>query len=211
MSVRNSYLLPLLLLGAWLGSAAIAEPPSPDARAWVPQRPSKVVMNSKGAFRVLQNRSVEFTGGESWRETTLYFQFKQATRVDKIQLELLPAKAAVDGRLGPQAKRLMLFDVKPYLGNRKGGLKPTQFAECTHLENPRDESTANAIDFLTDTGWTVPPLADGAAAHHLILRFGQPLEITPRQSLALTIDSGGSPELDVVSRVRVSFVGIGER
>jgi hypothetical protein len=81
-----------------------------------------------------------------------------------------------------------------------------QFSSCVYLGNSDDESTANCIDFLTDTGWTVAAFTQSVQSHQLALGFEKPVTLDGAHRMTLTFDSGGSPDLDVLSRLRVSFV-----
>ena len=77
--------------------------------------------------------------------------------------------------------------------------------QCIYLQNPDDTEVATLIDYATDTGWPVPPLAEEQAAHELVFRLKQPLVLKPGDVLYLEIDSGGSNELDTLARFRVAF------
>ncbi len=46
------------------------------------------------------------------------------------------------------------------------------------------------IDYLSDTGWTVPALPENAEAHTLVLRFDEPVTLQPSERLVLIVDSG---------------------
>jgi len=99
----------------------------------------------------------------------------------------------------------VLSDVKPDLKDQHGKYTSLEFDRCTYLQNPKGDSTVNCIDYLSDTGWTVPQPAKGAAAHELVLRFAKPVSMGTDQRLTLTVDSGGSNELAVLNRIRFAF------
>jgi hypothetical protein len=92
------------------------------------------------------------------------------------------------------------------LQNRIGQMASLEFSSCVDLGNSDDESTASCIDSLTDTGWTVPAFTQSVQSHQLALRFERAMTLDDKQRMALTFDCGGSPELDVLTRLRVSFV-----
>jgi hypothetical protein len=70
---------------------------------------------------------------------------------------------------------------------------------------PEDEEVPGCIDSQQDTSWPVPPLAAGASSHELVFELKRPARLKPSERLVLAIDSGGRPNLDTISRVRVSF------
>jgi len=120
------------------------------------------------ATKLLEDHSVRLEGDVSWQEVHLQFEFDKPTNVEEIRLELL----SVDSPTGPQFGRggdeLMLFDVKPSIEDQTGKSTSIDFASCTYLQNPSDETTGNCIDQLSDTGWKVGSvrLTDQKAPRH---------------------------------------------
>ena len=126
--------------------------------------------------------------------------------MQEIRVELLPSPSSTASNRPSQRKQIVLFDVKPQFENRFGQMELSHFSSCDYLGNRDDESTTNCIDNLTDTGWMVPAFTRTFQSHQLVFRFAEPKELVGEHRMALTLDSGGSPELDVLSRLRVSFV-----
>ena len=100
---------------------------------------------------------------------------------------------------------MILFEVKAELEKQTGESTSQEFSSCVSLLNPDDETTTNCIDYLSDTGWTVPALSADAEAHTLVLRFDEPVTLQPGQRLVLSVDSGGSKEFAVLNRIRFAF------
>jgi len=173
---------------------------------WIPTRPEKIVFQSHGTAQILEDRSVQLGGDARWQESTLYFRFPKSTLIQEMRVELLPPTSSADPNRPRQRKRLILFDIKPHLQNRLDQMTSLEFSSCVYLGNADDESTANCIDSLTDTGWTAPAFTQSLQSHQLALRLKKPLTLDDEQRMALTFDTGGSPDLDVLSRLRVSFV-----
>lgn len=73
------------------------------------------------------------------------------------------------------------------------------------IVDPSDDTTVNCIDYLSDTGWKVPPLPLNATAHELVLQFEKPISLRADQRLTFTVDSGSAKELAVLNCIRVSF------
>jgi beta-lactamase regulating signal transducer with metallopeptidase domain len=176
-----------------------------DHSSWIPARPVEMAFSSGGTGELLEDHSVRLEGDVSWQVVDLQFAFDKPTNVQEIRLEVLP----VDSPTGPQFGRggddLMLFDVKPSIENTTGKFTRLDFASCTYLQNPSDETAANCIDYLSDTGWKAPPLPVDATAHELVLRFEKPISLRADQRLTLTVDSGGAKELAVLNRIRFAF------
>ena len=184
-----------------LAQEQVAEPAK-----WIPARPDKIVFRSHGTAQILADSSVQLGGDTRWQEFTLYFKFQKPTQLQEIRVELMPPTSSADSNRPHQRKRLVLFDIKPQVENPIDQMTSLQFSSCVYLGNSEDESTANCIDFLTDTGWTVPAFTKSVQSHQLALRFEKAMTLDDKHRIALTFDSGGSPDLDVLSRLRVSFV-----
>jgi len=195
------FIVAVSLTALGLAQEQVAEP----AR-WIPARPDKIAFRSPGTAQILDDHSVQLGGDPRWQEFTLYFEFRKPTRLQEIRVELLPPTSSADPNRPRQSKRLVLFEVKPQLETRLGQMTSMEFSSCVYLGDSDDESTANCIDSLTDTGWTVPAFTQSVPSHQLALRFEKPVTLDGKHRMALTFDSGGSPELDVLSRLRVSFV-----
>ena len=168
---------------------------------WVPTSPRKVAWSSKGSANVLDDHSIQLRESSGWQEFTLYFAPAGIERIDRIRLELLPSERARE----KGNRNVMLFDVKARLESTANGSTPVEFQRCRLLANETDETVANCIDFLSDTGWTVPDFVGGAACHQLVLECRKPITIQPGRLLAITIDSGAEPDLSPLSGIRVSF------
>ncbi len=195
------FILAMSLTALGLAQEQVAEPAS-----WIPTRPDEIVFRSHGTAQILDDISVQLGGDPRWQEFTLYFRFQKPTHFQEIRVELLPPTSSPDISRPNQRKRLVLFDVKPQLENRIGQMASLEFSSCVYLGNSDDESTANCIDSLTDTGWTVPAFTQSVQSYQLALRFEKAMTLDDKHRLALTFNSGGSPELDVLSCLRVSFV-----
>ena len=190
-----------------LVAMAFARPAVSQQPQWIPTRPHKVVIRPQDTSRVLDDQSVQFDEDANWGDATVYFAFKKPTTIRKIRFELLPSKELGSQRLGSAGKRLLLFDVKPIREDRTGKRSYLQFSKCERLKFPDDDTLESCIDYLSDTGWVVPPLSKGASSHELIMQFGQAITFSSVQFFALEVDlGGGGPEFGILSRIRVSFV-----
>ena len=176
-----------------------------DHSSWIPARPVKAAFSSEGTAKLLNDHSVRLEGAVSWQEVNLQFEFDKPTNVEEIRLEILPVDSPTGPQFGRGGDELMLFDVKPSIENTTGKFTSLDFASCTYLQNPSDDTTVNCIDYLSDTGWKVPPLPADETAHELVLRFEKPIALRADQRLTLTVDSGGAKELAVLNRIRFAF------
>lgn len=176
-----------------------------DHSSWIPARPVEAAVSPGGTAKILDDYSVRLEGDVSWQEVDLQFEFDKPTNVQEIRLEILPVDSPTGPQFGRGGDELMLFDVKPSIENTTGKFTSLDFASCTYLQNPSDETAANCIDYLNDTGWKVPKLPAEATAHELVLRFEKPIALRADQPLTLTVDSGGSKELAVLNRIRFAF------
>ena len=168
-----------------------------------PSHPEKIEWASKGFAKVLSDNSIQLRGAKQWQEFTLYFRPQMLTDIKRVRLEVLPPA-------NPQPrgdKKLMLFDVKPHLENNEQETTPLEFQQCRFLGNEDDDTAGHCIDFVSDTGWTVPPFADRKTGHELVLEFDKAVAVRGGDMFALTIDSGGADDLLTLSRVRVSLSG----
>ncbi|GAA5510918.1 hypothetical protein [Novipirellula caenicola] len=171
---------------------------------WVQASPEEVVWSSKGSDNVLDDHSIELRGSSNdWQEFTLYFQPPKLMQIEHILLEVLPS-AATDAN---DNQRMVLFEVNPHLESVENGAMPLEFRSCRFLGNEDDETAANCIDSLSDTGWTVPDFVGKDACHQLVMELRKPITVQPDGMFAITIDSGGAPDLRQLSRIRVSFSG----
>ena len=195
----------LLIIAVTLTGLGLAQEHVEQTAGWVPTRPGKIVFRSHGTAHVLDDSSIQLGGDSRWQEFTLYFEFQKPTQFQEIRVELLLPTWPAGPNRPRHHKRLLLFDVKPKLQNRDGQMESLEFSSCVYLGNPDDESTANCIDYLTDTGWTVPAFTPSVQSHQLAFKFAKPLALDGEHQMALTFDSGGSSELGVPSRLRVLF------
>ena len=171
---------------------------------WIPARPQKTTVSS-GSARIIDDHSVRLEGDVAWQEASLQFAFDKPTNVQEIRLEILPVDSPTGPQVGRGGQELMLLDVKPSIEDQTGKFTSLDFASCTYLQNPSDETAANCIDYLDDTGWKVPKLPAEASAHELVLRFEKPIALRADHPLTLTVDSGGAKELAVLNRIRFAF------
>lgn len=183
--------------------AVRAEQPANMETRWVQSSPKKVVWSSNGSANVLSDHSIELQGSNDWQEFTLYFRPKELAQIKRVRLEVLPSSRSCPN--GDQ--RLVLFDVKPHLESVENGTTRLEFRRCRFLGNEADETAANCIDFLSDTGWTAPDFVGSDACHQLVLELRKPITVQRDSMFAITIDSGGAPDLKQLSRIRVSFSG----
>lgn len=195
--------LPACFVAAILATRVFAEQPANRDARWVPSSPEKIVWSSKGSAKVLGDHSIELQGSSGWQELTLYFQPAELAQISQVRLEVLPSarsRANAD-------QRLVLFDVKPHLESAEKATTQLEFKSCRFLGNEADDTAANCIDYLSDTGWTVPDLVGKDACHQLVLELSEPIPVKRNNKFAITIDSGGAPDLKPLSRIRVSFSG----
>jgi formylglycine-generating enzyme required for sulfatase activity len=197
--------LPFCTVLAILTPTAGAEQPANLNPRWVHASPTKVVWSSEGSAEVLKDHSIELTGSKAWQEVTLHYQFPELVEITRVLLEVLPSSRPREN----VDQRMVLFDVKPHLkGDEKTTTRQLEFKSCRFLGNEADDTVANCIDFLSDTGWTVPDFVGKDACHQLVLELGEPITVQRNGMFAITIDSGSAPGLKALSRVRVSFSGI---
>ncbi|MEZ6134510.1 MAG: M56 family metallopeptidase [Pirellulaceae bacterium] len=176
-----------------------------DQSSWVSARPLKVTVSSGVNARILDDHSVRLEGDVHWQEASLKFAFDRLTNIKEIRLEILPVNLPTGPTFGRGGEELMLFDVKPSIEDQTGKFTSLDLASCTYLQNPADDTTANCIDYLSDTGWKVPKLSADASAHELVLRFEKPIALQPDQRLTLAVDSGGAEDLAVLNCIRFAF------
>jgi formylglycine-generating enzyme required for sulfatase activity len=195
--------LPACFVAAILVPTLLAEQPANMDARWVQSIPEKVVWSSESSAKVLGDHSIELQGSNDWQELTLYFQPPELAQISRVLLEVLPsARSHANGN-----QRLVLFDVKPHLESDEKATTQLEFKSCRFLGNEADDTVANCIDFLSDTGWTVPDFVGKDACHQLVLELREPITVQPNKMFAITIDSGGAPDLKQLSRIRVSFSG----
>lgn len=195
--------LPACFVAAILATTVLAEQPAKTDVRWVQSSPEKVVLSTEGSAKVLDDHSVELPGSNNWQEFTLYFQPPELAQISRVLLEVLPSERSRAN--GDQ--RLVLFDVKPHLESEEKATTQLEFKRCRFLGDEADETAANCIDFLSDTGWTVPDFVGKDACHQLVFELCEPITVQRNKMIAITIDSGGAPDLKALSRVRVSFSG----
>ncbi len=172
--------------------------------SWIPARPLKTTV-STGSARVLDDHSVGREGDVTWQEPTSYFAFNNSTTLDELRLELLPVDSPAGPQFGRGGEKLILSEVTARLEKPTGESTIHEFSSCVSLLNPDDDITIHCIDFLSDTGWTVPALPADAEAHSLVLRFDEPVTLQPGERLVLSVDSGGAKEFAVLNRIRFAF------
>ncbi len=171
---------------------------------WIPARPLKTTVSS-GSARILDDNSVGLEENVTWQEVNAHFAFDKPTTVDELRLELLPVDTPSGPQLGRGGEQLLLFDVKAGVEKQTGEWKSRDFSSCISLLNPDDQTTIHCIDYLSDTGWTVPALPADIEAHTLVLKFDESVTLQPGERLTLTVDSGGSKEVAVFNRIRFAF------
>lgn len=176
-----------------------------DQSSWIPARPLMATVSKGGSAEILDDHSVQLEGDVSWQEVNLQFAFDKPTNVEEIRLEILPVDSPTGPQFGRGGDELTLFDVKPGIEDQTGKFTSLDFSSCTYLQNPSDETTANCIDYLSDTVWKVPKLPADVTAHELVLRFEKPITLRANQRLTLTVDSGGAKELAALNRIRFAF------
>ncbi len=146
---------------------------------------------------------LSFTNPTIGRKSRFISPPPEPAKIKRVLLEVLPSTR-------PHAngdQRLVLFDIKPHLERIENGTTQLEFRSCRFLGNEADETAANCIDFLSDTGWTVPDFVGKEACHQLVLELPKPVTVQRDNMFAITIDSGGAPDLKPLSRIRVSFCG----
>ncbi len=178
------------------------EMPSPTPNRFITAKPKQVTFASSGTSEILNDQSVQFNQTDRWQEFTLHFSPTDLpSKISVVQLEILPSDSAPSNNSKPP----MLVEVKPYLQQQDDKTIQLEFSKCTFTGDSNDDSTANCIDFLSDTGWKVPEFTDKHRAHILLLDLEKPIETGNVKELAITIDAGGAGQFAALSRVRVSF------
>lgn len=172
--------------------------------SWRPTPPQKISV-TKGSARVLDDHSIRLEGSVESQEVTAHFAFDKPTVLKDLRLELLPVDTPAGRQFGRGGDTLLLFDVKAGVVNETGQWKSRDFSSCISLLNPDDQTTMHCIDYLSDTGWTVPALPESVEAHTLVLTFSEVVTLQPNEQLVLSVDSGGSQELSVLNRIRFAF------
>ncbi len=202
-SMRRLALSGCVVLAILTPTLGAEQPDNMNAR-WVQQSPTKVVWTSEGSATVLKDHSIELPGSNAWQEVTLHFQFPEQVEITRVLLEVLPSsRPRANGDQG-----MMLVELKPHLaGDEQATTQQLEFKSCRVLGNTADDTAANCIDFLSDTGWSVPEFVGKDACHQLVLELSESITVECNNRFAITIDSGGAPDLQALSRVRVSFSG----
>ena len=195
--------LAVIALPYWsMAQSPNGEPTQSSTRQFIVAKPTHVTFASSGSSEIQKDQSIQFSQTDHWQEFTLHFSpANLPSKISVVQLELLPRVSAPSRNSKPP----MLMEVKPYLKQRDDKSIQLEFSECTFTGDSSDESTANCIDFLSDTGWKVPEFTDMHRAHILLLHLEKPIETGNVNELAITIDSGGAGQFAALSRVRVSF------
>ncbi len=165
---------------------------------WSHKAPIKIDWSSNGRASVLSDDSIELQGSRGWQEFTLYFRPGDLVHIDRVLIDVLPFAGLPTG----VTQKMMLFEVKPHLKSIERGGVGLKFRSCQLIGNEADESVANCIDFLSDTGWAVADL-DGKNAHQLVFELSEPVSMQSDDMFAVTIDS----DLNPLSLIRVSFSG----
>ncbi len=186
------------IVAAILAPPVSAEQPAKMDARWVPLSPKKVVWSSNGSANVLSDHSIELQGSNDWQELALYFQPPEFAQISRVLLEVLPSpRSRANGD-----QKFVLFDVKPHLESDEKSTTQLEFRSCRFLANEADDTAANCIDFLSDTGWTVPDFVGKDACHQLVLELREPIAVQRNSRFAITIDCGGARD---PKRIRVSF------
>lgn len=190
----------LLFAVALMTFTGHAEQPIDAGTRWFQLRPHEIVWSAKGSSRIRKDDSIEVKSLGDWQEFTLYFWFPKPTTVKHIRLEFLPFESS------PRHDTARtLFEVKPLLKNRLGETTRLEFQDCKSLGQFDDDTTANCIDSLSDTGWNLPRSGGARSSHQLVLQLTDPVSVNDKTLFGLTIDSGGAPDVEAVSRIRISF------
>ncbi len=169
---------------------------------FIAAKPKHVNFVSSGTSEILNDRSVQLNQTDRWQEYALHFSPADLpSKVSVVQLEILPS----DSAQSINSKPAMLAEVKPHLKQSDGQTIQLEFSKCTFTGDVNDDSTANCIDYLSDTGWKVPEFTDKHRVHQLLLHLEKPVEMENMTEFAITIDAGGAEQFSALSRVRVSF------
>ncbi len=189
---------------AILATTVLAKPPADADTQWVYSGPEKVVWSSVGLAQILTDHSIELQKkANGWQEFTLYFRPPEHAQISRVSLEVLPSV--------PSRKegdhRVVLFEVKANLESDQKAATQLEFKSCRFAGNEADDTAANCIDFLSDTGWTVPDFVGNDACHQLVFELSEPITVQRNNMFAITIDSGNAPDIKALSRVRVAFAG----
>lgn len=179
----------------------------PYGSFWKAVRPDSITTETAESGEILDDDSVQMgLPGPNWSSPILKFNFAEAAELNALRLELLPDTRFDDRRLGRIPDReLKLFEVKPWIISVDGKTRQIDWSNAEYIQDPDDAEVAALIDYATDTGWKVPNLAEGQAAHELIFRLDEPLSLAAGDTLAVELDSGGSEQLDTLARFRISF------
>lgn len=172
---------------------------------WVQPRPEKIAWNSEGTSEVLADNSIQLQGAKEWQEFSVRFARPPLVEISHVRLEVLTSSGEL-AQTGEEAE-MVLFDVKPFSKSGKDKATALEFDSCTYLGDENDTTASNCIDWLSDTGWTVPALNAQEACHTLVLDFAQPIALEANSKLEFCIDSGGAADLKTLPRVRLSFAG----
>ncbi len=147
--------------------------------------------------------------GPNASEVVLLFRFASRTEIRRVRVELLPDTRFADGRLGrnPERKKLMLFDIEARIVGEDGELKRTEWQSCTvskDNQEPDNTDGGNLIDAASDTGWSIPKVANADDVPYAIMTFPSNIVIAANGCLLLSFDVGGHPDFDTPARYRVS-------
>lgn len=175
--------------------------------------PLKVDLLEDEKASVLNDKSVFFEGDVGSSRAICEFRFRNQAKVDRLRLQVLPNPLRKDKSLSRSGNgKLVLFDLNPSK-THNGKEIPLQFDECSCFA-PKRLSKADeivdyldaSIDFLSDTGLELPhKLRPGESHIALEFRFLEPVAFETGDVLSLQLDSGGSSEFQLFSRVRFQF------
>ena len=177
------------------------------ASQWTATAPQAVMTGQQETAKILKDKSVQFSlPTPTTSEPVLRFDFQKPATISRLRLELLPDLRFDDRRLGRQpTKSLLLFEVVPTLSHNEKTSQQFEWSYCWNPDDPRSEEPLNCIDSLSDTCYTIQPLAEMEVARTLILTLDRPVTIPASSSLNLRIESGGASTLDTLARIRASL------
>ena len=166
--------------------------------------PVKMNFATKESGTLCADGSIQFSHpSPSWSEGELIFRWNQPRRITHIRLELMPSLLDPKGSFGRRGGELLLFDVRFQLVEKK----KRQNVRAASVWNPADvmdETVFAAHDALSESGWSVTKAKNRDGIAVLCLQLERPIEVHDSNAFHITIDSGGSQNLDTIGRVRVS-------
>ena len=174
-----------------------------------PMIPIAIEFQTDEKATLLDDHSIHFEGAVGFSSSACTFVFQKPGQLSAVTFQILPNPVQSKLQLGRYGnKKLFLFDLKPSLiHNRKA--EAIEFYSCT-WQKPRrlqqDQAIVDhlesTVDYLSDTGLEIPSITKKDQLVELKFTFRELLQFDSGDKLVLEIDAGGSPELDLFSRVR---------